>query len=104
MEAILYWRHLLPPHTRGVITRYHQAVTSQIILKATNVLSVLVVGQNPDAQASELRAAGATRVFIVHGKSSRTSDRAHWQACLDVDPGWEHYRRPELMWEEALVV
>lgn len=39
--------------------------------------------QNPDAQASELRAAGAARVFIDHGESSRISDRAQWQACLD---------------------
>ncbi|XBH21935.1 recombinase family protein [Jonesiaceae bacterium BS-20] len=39
--------------------------------------------QNPDAQASELRTAGAIRVFVDHGESSRTGDRAQWQACLD---------------------
>lgn len=39
--------------------------------------------QNPDAQASELRNAGAVRVFVDHGESSRMSDRAQWQACLD---------------------
>lgn len=39
--------------------------------------------QNPDAQASELRAAGAARVFVDHGESSRVSCRAQWQACLD---------------------
>lgn len=39
--------------------------------------------QNFDAQASELRTAGAVRVFVDHGESSRISDRAQWQACLD---------------------
>lgn len=31
--------------------------------------------QNLDAQASELRTAGAARVFIDHGESIRISDR-----------------------------
>jgi DNA invertase Pin-like site-specific DNA recombinase len=39
--------------------------------------------QNPDAQAAELRAAGADRVFIDHGESSRSADRPQWSACLD---------------------
>lgn len=39
--------------------------------------------QNPAAQESELRAAGAGRVFIDHGESSRVSDRPQWIACLD---------------------
>lgn len=39
--------------------------------------------QNPDAQEAELRTAGAVQVFVDHGESSRISDRAQWQACLD---------------------
>ena len=39
--------------------------------------------QNPAAQESELRAAGACRVFVDHGESSRVSDRPQWIACLD---------------------
>lgn len=39
--------------------------------------------QNPAAQEAELRAAGAGRVFIDHGESSRVSDRPQWIACLD---------------------
>ncbi|MGL4173653.1 MAG: recombinase family protein [Actinomycetota bacterium] len=39
--------------------------------------------QNPDAQEAELRAAGAARVFVDRGESSRTSDRPQWVACLD---------------------
>ena len=39
--------------------------------------------QNPDAQAAELREAGAVRVFVDHGESSRITDRPQWQACLD---------------------
>lgn len=39
--------------------------------------------QNPAAQESELRAAGATRVFVDHGESSRVKDRPEWRACLD---------------------
>ncbi len=39
--------------------------------------------QNPDAQAAELRAAGADRVFVDHGESSTTADRREWSACLD---------------------
>lgn len=39
--------------------------------------------QSPDAQAAELRAAGAVRVFVDHGESSRIADRPQWAACLD---------------------
>ncbi|WP_250444029.1 recombinase family protein [Actinotalea sp. C106] len=39
--------------------------------------------QNPDAQGAELRAAGAVRVFVDHGESSRIGDRPQWVACLD---------------------
>ncbi len=39
--------------------------------------------QNPAVQEAELRAAGAERVFIDHGESSRIADRPQWLACLD---------------------
>lgn len=39
--------------------------------------------QNPDAQEAELRAAGAGRVFVDQGESSRLEDRPQWVACLD---------------------
>ena len=39
--------------------------------------------QNPAAQEAELRAAGAERVFVDHGESSRAADRPQWLACLD---------------------
>lgn len=39
--------------------------------------------QNPEAQEAELRAAGATRVFVDHGESSRIAARPRWVACLD---------------------
>lgn len=39
--------------------------------------------QNPDAQGAELVAAGAARVFVDHGESSRTVDRPQWRACLE---------------------
>lgn len=39
--------------------------------------------QNPAAQEAELRAAGASRVFVDHGESSRVADRPQWRACLD---------------------
>ena len=39
--------------------------------------------QNPEAQEAELRAAGASRVFVDHGESSRIADRPQWLACLD---------------------
>ena len=39
--------------------------------------------QNPAAQDAELRAAGAVRVFVDHGESSRIADRPQWLACLD---------------------
>lgn len=32
---------------------------------------------------AELRAAGAVRVYVVHGHSSRAADRPQWLACLD---------------------
>lgn len=39
--------------------------------------------QNPAAQEAELRAAGAVRVFVDHGESSRVAERPEWVACLD---------------------
>lgn len=39
--------------------------------------------QNPAAQEAELRAAGATRVFVDRGESSRIKDRPQWRACID---------------------
>lgn len=39
--------------------------------------------QNPAAQEAELRAAGATRVFVDHGESSKVGERPQWVACLD---------------------
>lgn len=39
--------------------------------------------QNPAAQEAELRAAGAIRVFVDHGESSRVAERPQWVACLD---------------------
>lgn len=39
--------------------------------------------QNPQAQEAELRAAGAARVFVDHGESSRIAERPQWGACLD---------------------
>lgn len=39
--------------------------------------------QNPEAQEAELCAAGATRVFVDRGESSRVKDRPQWIACLD---------------------
>lgn len=39
--------------------------------------------QSPHAQQAELEAAGAIRVFVDHGQSSRIADRPQWAACLD---------------------
>lgn len=39
--------------------------------------------QDPAAQEAELVAAGAARVFVDHGESSRRADRPAWTACLD---------------------
>lgn len=39
--------------------------------------------QNPAAQEADLKGAGATRVFVDHGESSRISDRPQWVACLE---------------------
>ena len=52
----------------------------------TNVVGYARVSkreQNPAAQEAELRAAGATRVFVDRGESSRVRDRPQWIACLD---------------------
>ncbi|WP_137772236.1 MULTISPECIES: recombinase family protein [unclassified Microbacterium] len=52
----------------------------------TNVVGYARVSkreQNPAAQEAELRAAGASRVFVDHGESSRITDRPQWLACLD---------------------
>ncbi|MGO2520125.1 MAG: recombinase family protein [Microbacterium sp.] len=40
--------------------------------------------QNPAAQEAELRAAGAEKVYVDHGESSRIRERPEWQRCLDV--------------------
>lgn len=39
--------------------------------------------QNPDSQIAELHAAGAQRVFLDHGESSRLASRPQWLACQD---------------------
>ncbi|MDN4472503.1 recombinase family protein [Demequina zhanjiangensis] len=39
--------------------------------------------QNPQSQEAELEAAGAVRVFVDHGESSRMASRPQWDACLD---------------------
>ena len=39
--------------------------------------------QDPEVQEAELRAAGAVRVFVDRGESSRVKDRPEWIACLD---------------------
>lgn len=39
--------------------------------------------QNPETQEAELRAAGASRVFVDHSELSRGKDRPQWLACLD---------------------
>lgn len=39
--------------------------------------------QNPESQEAELRAAGATRVYVDRGESSRVNERPQWVACLD---------------------
>lgn len=39
--------------------------------------------QEPGSQERDLSAAGATRVFVDHGESSRIRDRPQWVACLD---------------------
>lgn len=39
--------------------------------------------QNPAAQEAELREAGAERVFVDRGESSRVRERPQWLACLD---------------------
>lgn len=52
----------------------------------TNVVGYARVSrhdQNPAAQEAELHAAGAVRVFVDHGESSRVKDRPQWLACLD---------------------
>ena len=52
----------------------------------TNVVGYARVSkrdQNPAAQEAELRAAGASRVFVDHCESSRIADRPQWRACLD---------------------
>ena len=44
--------------------------------------------QNPGAQEAALRTAGAVKVFVDHGESSRRRDRPQWVACMDyLQPG-----------------
>lgn len=38
--------------------------------------------QDPQAQESELRAAGAGKVFVDHGESSRIAARPQWSECM----------------------
>ncbi|MGO2520378.1 MAG: recombinase family protein [Microbacterium sp.] len=40
--------------------------------------------QNPAAQEAELHAAGAERVYVDHGESSRILERPEWRRCTDV--------------------
>lgn len=52
----------------------------------TNVVGYARVSrhdQNPAAQEAELLDAGAVRVFVDQGESSRVKDRPQWLACLD---------------------
>lgn len=39
--------------------------------------------QNPASQEAELRAAGASRVFVDRGESSRIAERPQWLACQE---------------------
>src|SRR5690625_7082339 len=39
--------------------------------------------QDPDSQTTQLKDAGAGRVFVDRGESSRIADRPQWVACLD---------------------
>lgn len=39
--------------------------------------------QNPESQEAALREAGAEKVFVDHGESSRMENRPQWIACLD---------------------
>lgn len=39
--------------------------------------------QNPESQEGELYGAGAERVFVDRGESSRISARPNWELCLD---------------------
>ena len=39
--------------------------------------------QDPAAQIAELEAAGATKVFVDHGESSRNANRPGWNACRE---------------------
>lgn len=39
--------------------------------------------QEPGSQERDLTRAGAVRVFVDHGESSRVRDRPQWVACLD---------------------
>lgn len=39
--------------------------------------------QNPAAQEAELAEAGAVKIFVDHGESSRIKDRPQWLACLN---------------------
>lgn len=51
--------------------------------------------QDPASQERELTAAGAVRVFVDHGESSRFRDRPQWLACLDyLRPGDMTVGRP----------
>ncbi|WP_239543475.1 recombinase family protein [Glutamicibacter sp. FR1] len=50
--------------------------------------------QNPQAQAAELRAAGAEQIFTDCGESSREAARPQWVAC-------KAQLQPEELWSSA---
>lgn len=39
--------------------------------------------QNPESQEAELCAAGAEKIFVDHGESSRIANRPQWDACME---------------------
>lgn len=43
---------------------------------------VSTTDQNPESQEAKLREAGAQRIFVDHGQSSRRRDRPQWLECL----------------------
>lgn len=72
-----------PPETE--ISRNRQSDVSGTFPNVNTIgyARVSTRDQNPDSQSAELRAAGAGRVFVDHGESSRLADRPQWLACLD---------------------
>lgn len=63
-----------------------EEAVAKAALRVGNVIGYARVSrqeQDPAAQEAELTAAGASRVFVDHGESSRRADRPQWTACLD---------------------